>query len=45
MIKKTFVLFTSIFAIIMAAYSLFLAVDAYKMNKLREYAKTLNEDK
>ena len=45
MIKKFFVLFTSIFAIITAAYSLFLAVDTYKMNKLREYAKTLNEDK
>lgn len=45
MIKKSFIVFTSIFAIITAIYSLFLAVDAYKMNKLREYAKTLNEDK
>ena len=45
MIKKSFILFTSIFAIITAMYSLFLAVDAYKMNRLREYAKTLNEDK
>jgi len=45
MIKKSFILFTSIFAIITAMYSLFLAIDAYKMNKLREYAKTLNEDK
>ena len=45
MVKKSFVLFTSVFTILAAIYALFLVVDAYKMNQLRKYAKSLNEDK
>ena len=43
MVKKSFILFTSIFAMVAAIYSLYLAIDAYKMKKLKEYARSLNE--
>ncbi len=45
MIRKSFVFFTSIFALFTAMYALYLAIDAYKMKKLKEYAKSLNENK
>ena len=45
MVRKSFVFFTSIFALFTAIYALYLAIDAHKMKKLKEYARSLNEDK